>query len=180
MPRGEKLQYVLGTLPGVSTSFQSSISDLLTINESVRDTINIIGKKEWILNQKLENVLGTDVTRGPTGAARATGPSGGPPGPAGATGPSGPADAIGATGTTGPQGPTGTFVTGDFLFLVQGNTGASGSVPLSFGDTINFISDTLEIEITPGSVDVRLEVATGANGMTGPKGDTGPQGNTGP
>ncbi|SFX61498.1 hypothetical protein SAMN04487866_1141, partial [Thermoactinomyces sp. DSM 45891] len=87
---GEKLQYVLGTLPGVSTSFQPSISDLLTINNSVRDTINVIGKKEWILNEKLENVLNTDVTRGPTGSAGATGPtgpSGGPPGPAGATGP---------------------------------------------------------------------------------------------
>ncbi|SDZ38911.1 hypothetical protein SAMN05444416_1402, partial [Thermoactinomyces sp. DSM 45892] len=101
---GEKLQYVLGTLPGVSTSFQPSISDLLTINNSVRDTINVIGKKEWILNEKLENVLNTDVTRGPTGSAGATGPtgpSGGPPGPAGATGPQGPAGPTGAVGASG-------------------------------------------------------------------------------
>ncbi|SDY04030.1 collagen-like protein [Thermoactinomyces sp. DSM 45892] len=86
---GEKLQYVLGTLPGVSTTFQPTITDLLTINESVRDTINVIGKKEWILNEKLENVLGTDVTRGPTGPqgpAGTTGSSGGPPGPQGNTG----------------------------------------------------------------------------------------------
>ncbi|SDZ13212.1 hypothetical protein [Thermoactinomyces sp. DSM 45892] len=189
---GEKLQYVLGTLPGVSTSFQPTITDLLTINASVRDTINVIGKKEWILNEKLENVLGTDVTRGPTGPqgpAGSTGASGGPPGPAGATGPqgpSGPAGAIGATGgtgpqgLTGPQGPTGAFVTGDFLFLVQGNSGANGTVPLTFGDTLNFLSDTLEINVTPGSANVRLEVATGANGPTGADGATGPQGNTGP
>ncbi|MDQ0417530.1 hypothetical protein J2Z48_001703 [Croceifilum oryzae] len=173
---GEKLQYVLGTLPGVSTSFQPTITDLLTINASVRDTINVIGKKEWILNEKLENVLGTDVTRGPTGPQGppgTTGSSGGPPGPPGGTGPQGPQGSVGAVGATGgtgplgpqgPQGPTGSFATGGTLFVVQGNTGADGTVPLGFGDTINFISNTLDITVTPGSANVSLEVPTGTTG----------------
>ncbi|MDQ0417802.1 hypothetical protein J2Z48_001986 [Croceifilum oryzae] len=210
---GEKLQYVLGTLPGVSTTFQPTITDLLTIN--------VIGKKEWILNEKLENVLGTDVTRGPTGPqgpVGATGSSGGPPGPPGGTGPQGPQGTVGAIGATGgtgplgpqgPQGPTGSFATGGTLFVVQGNSGASGTVPLGFGDTLNFISNALEISVTPGSANVRLDVPTGASGaianiiksildqfgftgltglagttgltgVTGPQGDTGPLGPQGP
>ncbi|RXZ80750.1 hypothetical protein EBB07_17345 [Paenibacillaceae bacterium] len=53
---GEKLQYVLGTLPGV-TSLSPTLSDLLTINDSVRETLREVGKKEWILTNKLESVL---------------------------------------------------------------------------------------------------------------------------
>ncbi|SFX58238.1 hypothetical protein SAMN04487866_11273 [Thermoactinomyces sp. DSM 45891] len=59
---GEKLQYVLGTLPGFTPPVQPSISDLLLINSSVRETIREIRKKEWILNEKLETVLEADNT----------------------------------------------------------------------------------------------------------------------
>ncbi|SDY04078.1 collagen-like protein [Thermoactinomyces sp. DSM 45892] len=113
-----------------------------------------------------------------TGPQGNTGPQGST-GPQGPTGADGVAGSTGPQGNTGPQGPTGTFVTGDFLFLVQGNSGSDGTVPLNFGDTLNFISDTLEITVTPGSANVRLEVPTGANGATGPQGNTGPQGPTG-
>ncbi|SFX69347.1 hypothetical protein SAMN04487866_11816 [Thermoactinomyces sp. DSM 45891] len=54
---GEKLQYVLGTLPGVTTPFTPTLAELLAINDSVRQTIRALKKKEWILQMKLENVL---------------------------------------------------------------------------------------------------------------------------
>ncbi|MDQ0416621.1 hypothetical protein J2Z48_000788 [Croceifilum oryzae] len=59
---GEKLQYVLGTLPGVTPILQPTISDLLLINSSVRETIREVRKKEWILNEKLETVLEAENT----------------------------------------------------------------------------------------------------------------------
>ncbi|MDQ0417083.1 hypothetical protein J2Z48_001255 [Croceifilum oryzae] len=54
---GEKLQYVLGTLEGVTTPFTPTLAELLAINNSVRQTISTLKKKEWILQEKLENVL---------------------------------------------------------------------------------------------------------------------------
>ncbi|UOQ46772.1 hypothetical protein MUN88_11755 [Gracilibacillus caseinilyticus] len=53
---GEKLQYVLGTLPGVTPPL-ATISDVLNMNNSVNDTIKTLTKKEWILENKLENIL---------------------------------------------------------------------------------------------------------------------------
>ncbi|WP_248565469.1 hypothetical protein [Paenibacillus sp. L3-i20] len=52
---GEKLQFVLGTLPGV-TSPPATISDILTITESVKDTINAVTKKEFLLDSKLKSI----------------------------------------------------------------------------------------------------------------------------
>ncbi|MDQ0418022.1 hypothetical protein J2Z48_002211 [Croceifilum oryzae] len=110
---GEKLQYVLGTLPGISSALNPSLTDLLVINESVRDTINVITKKEWILNEKLENVLeGAATSVGTPGPPGPQGPQGpgilGPPGPAGLIGPPGPAGLAGTSGPQGNQGPPGT------------------------------------------------------------------------
>ncbi|WP_256761492.1 hypothetical protein [Cohnella sp. WQ 127256] len=62
---GEKLQYVLGTLPG-TTPLQANISQILTMNESVRETIKVIAKGEWILQQKLESVVDAMKTGNPT------------------------------------------------------------------------------------------------------------------
>ncbi|MEK3731055.1 MULTISPECIES: hypothetical protein [unclassified Paenibacillus] len=45
---GEKLQYVLGTLPGL-TGPGATLSDLLLMNESVRSTLQDLTKKEWLL-----------------------------------------------------------------------------------------------------------------------------------
>lgn len=62
----------------------------------------------------------------------------------------------------------------------------STSLPLGFGDTLNFVSNTLDINIKPGSVTVQLEVDrvgptgdTGATGATGSMGDTGDTGSSG-
>ncbi|MFC3790112.1 collagen-like protein [Paenibacillus sp. GCM10012307] len=123
---GEKIQYVLGTLPGVSSP-PATISDLLAINASVRDTLRELTKKEWLLQSKLESVLETPISNGPigaTGVTGATGPSG-PTGPtgAGATGATGDAGATGATGATGVTGATGGIVS-VFGSYLQTNTGS--------------------------------------------------------
>jgi hypothetical protein len=76
---GEKLQYVLGTLPGI-TGPGATISDILNVNASVQDTLRALTQKEFILSSKLDSVLTAQNITGPTGATGPTGPSGGPPG----------------------------------------------------------------------------------------------------
>ncbi|MFC5559292.1 collagen-like protein, partial [Ureibacillus thermophilus] len=97
---GEKIQYVLGTIPGISgLSPAANLEDILQINDSVQDTIAMSIKKELLLDNKLKQI--TDLIPpegiGPTGP---TGPQGAP----GPTGPTGPQGAPGPTGPTGPQG----------------------------------------------------------------------------
>ncbi|SDZ17761.1 hypothetical protein [Thermoactinomyces sp. DSM 45892] len=54
---GEKIQYILGTLPGITPVQKPTISDLLALNASVRETIRELRRKEWILQEKLESIL---------------------------------------------------------------------------------------------------------------------------
>lgn len=132
---GEKIQFSLGTIPGV-TSPPATIEDVLAINDSVRDVLNTITQQQMFLNAKMQNALNSSVMQGPTGATGATGvtgPAGGPTGPTGptgatgATGAMGAAGAIGATGSTGATGPTGpTGPTGDLGPM--GATGVTGPV----------------------------------------------------
>lgn len=93
---GEKLQFILGTLPGV-TAPPATISDLLNVNQRVQNTIKTIKQKEIILQSKLDSILSTPISIGPTGATGSTGATGPTGGTTGATG------AAGATGATGPQ-----------------------------------------------------------------------------
>lgn len=53
---GEKIQAVVGTLPGVNLP-QASLSDLLLIDESVQNTLKNTIKKEMLLEFKLEDIL---------------------------------------------------------------------------------------------------------------------------
>ncbi len=53
---GEKLQAVLGTLPGLSIT-ATSISGLLSVNREVRRTLQTILKKQMLLEFKLEDIL---------------------------------------------------------------------------------------------------------------------------
>lgn len=87
---GEKIQYVLGQLPGMLPPSPPSISEVLAVNEAVRQTLNTTMKKEMFLQSKLETVLNIPNTYGP-------------PGPTGATGATGPPGSTGATGATGPS-----------------------------------------------------------------------------
>ncbi|MGG4448169.1 hypothetical protein [Brevibacillus porteri] len=102
----EKLQYAIGTLPGLTVP--ASLSDLLLVNTSVRQTLQDVAKKEMLLQSKLDNILSVPSysTGGITGATGvgATGPTG-DTGDTGATGPTGATGTTGATGATGATGP---------------------------------------------------------------------------
>lgn len=107
----EKIQYVLGTLPGLSPA--ATISNVLAVNESVNCVLQTATQKQMYLQNKLKEVLKAPSLTGPPGPTGPTGPAGGPTGPTGATGPTGvcetcptgPTGPAGATGVTGPTGP---------------------------------------------------------------------------
>lgn len=156
---GEKIQFVLGTLPGI-TGPGATINDVLAIDQSVKATMDTAIKKELLLSSKLESVLSVPTLLGPTGATGPTGPAGGPPGPTGATGATGTAGAVGATGATGTAGATGaTGATGD-----PGAAGAAGA------------TGTTGAAGATGATGVGLTGATGATGVAGATGATGATG----
>ena len=103
---GEKLQYILGTLPGLSGP-SATVSDVLNATESVRSMLETAVQNQLFLKAKMQGALTASPMQGPTGATGPTGPTGPAGGPMGATGPAGPAGATGATGATGPTGPEG-------------------------------------------------------------------------
>jgi hypothetical protein len=139
---GEKLQFVLGTLPGV-TGPPATITDILNVNASVQNTLKTITQKELLLSSKLDSVLSVPSLTGPTGVTGPTGPSGGPPGPTGPTG-------VGATGPTGPTGPSG----------ITGTTGGTGATGTTGG--------TGATGATGGTGATGATGGTGATGATGP------------
>ena len=158
---GEKLQYILGTIPGLSGP-PATVTDVLEVNESVRDVLNSTVQTQMFLNAKLQNALSSSVLPGPTGPTGPTGPAGGPTGPTGATGEVGPTGPTGATGEVGPTGPTG--ATGEVG--PTGPTGATGEV----GPT----------GPTGATGEVGPTGPTGATGEVGPTGPTGATGEVGP
>ncbi|MEW9195261.1 MULTISPECIES: BclA C-terminal domain-containing protein [Bacillus amyloliquefaciens group] len=168
---GEKIQYALGTIPGL-TGPPSSLADILNLNESVRDTLDSLMKQELLLGSKLDSISNIPTLAGPTGAT-------GPTGPAGATGPTGPA---GATGPTGPTGPTGAGLQGIVAFNpLIAPTYTTGQVVLYNGSS--YVANVNSPSGTPEtSADYTLLAAagsTGATGSTGPTGITGATGGTG-
>ncbi|WP_028546435.1 collagen-like protein [Paenibacillus taiwanensis] len=168
----EKIQYAVGTLPGLT--IPATISDLLAVDTSVKSTMQELIKKEMLLQSKLENILAAPSLTGPTGVTGATGPAGGPVGPTGATGATGPSGAIGATGVTGPSGAIGaTGATGP-----SGATGATGATGPS-GAT-GATGATGPSGATGATGATGPSGATGATGATGPSGATGATGATGP
>ncbi|MGF7146157.1 hypothetical protein HNQ56_004621 [Anaerotaenia torta] len=93
---GEKLQYVLGTLPGISGP-PATVEDILAANDSVRSMLDTIGQNQLLCKNKMQSALATS-EQGITGPTGATGPAG-IAGLTGATGPTGPTGDTGATGT---------------------------------------------------------------------------------
>ena len=102
---GEKLQYILGTLPGLSGP-AATVKDVLNANGSVKDLLETATQNQLLLKSKMQCALDTTPAQGPAGPAGATGPTG-PAGATGATGPTGSAGVTGAAGATGATGPTG-------------------------------------------------------------------------
>lgn len=97
---GEKIQYVLGTIPGI-TGPDATIDDVLATNNSVRNTLDSVMQNQLFFKAKMQNALNASEMQGATGATGETGPTG----PAG--GPTGPTGATGATGEVGPTGAIG-------------------------------------------------------------------------
>lgn len=98
---GEKLQYVLGTMPGLDGA--ASLDEVMQVNKSVKDTLSGIMEQQMALTSKLGAVLKAPTLPGPEGPMGAEGPEG-PEGPAeGEAGPDGPAGPTGPTGAPGPN-----------------------------------------------------------------------------
>jgi len=79
---GEKLQYILGTLPGLSGP-AATVKDVLNANGSVKDLLETATQNQLLLKSKMQCALDTTPAQGPAGPAGATGPTGptGPEGP---------------------------------------------------------------------------------------------------
>ncbi|PIK31401.1 hypothetical protein CS954_09170 [Bacillus siamensis] len=148
---GEKIQYALGTIPGL-TGPPSSLADILNLNESVRHTLDSLMKQELLLGSKLDSISNIPSLAGPTGPTGITGATGdagenGPIGITGATGVSGPTGITGAAGAIGPPGGTGTTgATGAAGPTgptgITGATGAAGVTGTSLTATSAFASNT--------------------------------------
>lgn len=129
---GEKIQYVLKTIPGLIED--ATMEDVLDVNESVSNTLSTILENQIILTGKLSGALKSPVMLGATGpmgptgeAGSSTGPTGltGEPGLIGPVGPNGLPGPVGYMGDTGPKGPTGLIG----IAGVTGPTGAPAPVP---------------------------------------------------
>ena len=141
---GEKLQYILGTLPGLGGP-AATVEDVLSANESVRNLLKTAVQNQLFLKAKMQGALEASPMQGPAGPTGPAGTTGaaGATGATGAAGPTGAAGAAGATGATGPAGPAGP----------TGPTGATGPEGPAGPDLIG---------------------ADGPTGPTGPAGPTGP------
>ncbi|MGE6404160.1 BclA C-terminal domain-containing protein [Bacillus velezensis] len=162
---GEKIQYALGAIPGL-TGPPSSLADILNLNESVRDTLDSLMKQELLLGSKLDSISNIPTLAGPTGAT----------GPTGSTGAIGPAGATGPTGSIGPTGVTGAGLQGIVAFNpLIAPTYTTGQVVLYNGSS--YVANVNSPAGTPGaSADYTLLAAAGITGATG---GTGPTGSTG-
>ncbi len=86
---GEKIQYVLGTLPGL-TGPPATIDDLLKTNESVQGLLQSASYNQLFLKAKMQQALSSSEMQGPTGPTGPSGLAGDPGGPTGPQGPTGP------------------------------------------------------------------------------------------
>ena len=69
---GEKLQYVLGTLPGLGEA--ATLTEVIQINQSVQDTMSNIMEQQMLLSGKLSAAMTAPVLPGPAGPTGATRP----------------------------------------------------------------------------------------------------------
>lgn len=148
---GEKIQFVLGTLPGLSGG-TPTVQDIIEINNSVRNLIDTISQNQLMLRAKLETVLSSPASAGETGSI----------GPIGLTGPSeGLTGPIGPTGVTGPTGNNGP----------SGSIGQSGAIGVTGGSGLTGATGTIGITGFIGSTG--FTGATGSTGFTGASGSSG-------
>ncbi len=186
---GEKLQYVLGTLPGLGEA--ATLTEVMQINQSVQDTMSNIMEQQMLLSGKLSAAMTAPVLPGPAGATGVTGATGatgadGAVGATGATGPTGadgaaglagivgaagPTGPTGATGLTGPTGATGPALSSAFAANTQGSSVlvALGGTPIALPNaqllspdiTVN-AGNTVFTVVTPGTYQISYHVNTTA------------------
>jgi hypothetical protein len=138
---GEKIQYILGTIPGLSGS--ATVSDVLATDKSVRCVLDGVVQEQLLLKTKLDAALHATNLTGPTGP---TGPTGdtGATGATGATGETGATGATGETGATGATGETGaTGATGE-----TGATGATGETGATGATGTSLVLGGLQLQLT--------------------------------
>lgn len=63
---GEKLQYIIGTIPG-ATGPAATVEDVLAANDSVKSTLDAISQNQLLYKSKLQTVLAASPLTGPTG-----------------------------------------------------------------------------------------------------------------
>lgn len=147
---GEKIQYALGTIPGL-TGPPSSLTDILNLNESVRHTLDSLMKQELLLGSKLDSITNVPSLAGPTG----------PTGPTGITGAAGATGSTGGTGITGAIGAAG--VTGTSLTATSGfasNTGGGVVAVVIGGTAISLPNDqNLSPDITANAANTVFTVS---------------------
>ena len=71
---GEKLQYVLGTLPGLEAA--AALDEVMQVNQSVQETLSSVMEQQMLLTGKLASAMSAPILPGPTGATGATGATG--------------------------------------------------------------------------------------------------------
>lgn len=164
---GERLQFILGTLPGLIGG-GASIAEVLETNESVREMLEHMMSNQMMLNGKLSAALDAPAFLGVTGATGPTGPEGPVTGATGATGSTG---ALGVLGATGADGATG-------LAGVTGLTGAIGPIGATGATGVSGLTGA---DGPTGAVGLTgLTGPIGATGATGPTGASGATGSIGP
>lgn len=148
---GEKIQYVLGTLPGL-TGPAATIQDVLDTNESVQSLLESASYNQLFLKSKMKTALESSEMAGPTGPTGPQGPTGDPGGPTGPTGPTGPEGPMGIagpqgvqgetgiTGSTGPTGPTGSAGAAGPAGAAGVNTTATSSFAYASGTTLTAVA----------------------------------------
>ena len=62
---GEKLQYVLGTLPGLETA--AALDEVMQVNQSVQETLSNVMEQQMLLTGKLATAMSAPILPGPTG-----------------------------------------------------------------------------------------------------------------
>lgn len=61
---GEKIQYVLGTIPGI-TGPNATIEEILSTNKSVQSVLDSAVQNQLLLKGKMESALNSSVLQGP-------------------------------------------------------------------------------------------------------------------
>nr|ADU04087.1 collagen-like protein [Pasteuria ramosa] len=167
----EKMQYILGTLPGVTNPTPPTLQDLISISNSVNLILQSTAQKNAALHDQTCSVINTISIPGPTG-------------------PTGPTGLIGsATGLQGPQGPTGFFITGPTgpngdmgpagYMGMYGSEGPIGPIGNNGIDGISIVGPQGPQGPTGATGEIGAQGSIGPEGITttiSPQGPQGPQG----